>query len=158
MIGTQTSFQARIGVEKYKNLAREATIEAWREATKLVKASALRRAPRAVVHRTSRTYPGGRRYTGEKRISETIYGRVKRTGTIFDPTKVLAFVKARVGYSVFVEFGSSNKRRTIPGVFFMRKALDVNVGNIVRILQGEWKKIDSKMHESKMIGPIGRDQ
>lgn len=128
-------------VAQYEKECVKATKECFREAGKVVARRARELAPRAINHRTDRTYPGGRKYTGERRISQSIYYRVK------DPKRrlargasIYAMIGVKVGYSVFVEYGTKYMKSAKGALSFTRRALTEKMDQIMPILKGKWPK------------------
>lgn len=150
-------FDLKWNGEQYEKAAREATVASIRIATREVAKAARRLAPRAPKHRVYRRYPGwsltrsgSRKNLGyerppvadPKRISQSIVSR-----TMNKPGKApMGMVKANVGYAVFVNYDrrvvarGGKLRGSVPGTFFMQKALISQADRIIGILKGQWPK------------------
>lgn len=128
--------------DEYSRVCRGATVESIRVAVKEVAKVARQIAPKAPTHRLSRRYPGGRLYTTDPRISKSIVSKV-----VDKPGKEpLGFVKAWVGYAVFVNYGHRIVARDgklhgeVKGTFFVQRALLQQAEHIMDILKGKWPK------------------
>ena len=129
--------------EEYARAVRGAAVSAFREAGKIVAKSARGRAPRwPGKHRVSRKYPGGRDYSDIKRLAQTIQSKVKDRRD----RGVLAYVRVRNGYSVWVSYGHKIVSRggvgggNVEPNPFLHDALEKNVDRIIPILQGKMPK------------------
>lgn len=121
-------------IDDYKKAARGASVKAFRAIAQLIKHEAIKASPKARVHRTKRSYPrarGIKTYTGERRISQTHMAKVKDRGY----RGILAYVKVKVGYSMFVEYGKRRNARP-----WLRKTRDANMGKAVDLLKQEWPR------------------
>lgn len=144
--GIAAKFNLKWNGDEYSKACRGATVESIRLATKEVAKVARQIAPRAPKHRMTRKYPRaggpGVSYSGEPRISRSIVRKV-----VDKPGKnPLGFVKAWVGYAVFVNYGHKIVARDgklkgeVSGKFFMQRALIQQAGKIMDILKGKWPK------------------
>ena len=106
---------------------------------KAVAGRARQLAPRSKNHRSSRVYPGGRRYIGERRISQSIRYKVK-AGNSRQPNSVYAFVAVKVGYGVFLEYGTKFMKAARGAYSYTRRALSEKRGQIESTLKGKWPK------------------
>ena len=95
-------------------------------------------APRADRHRETRTYPGGRRYSGEARISRSIISRVRAPRRMAQ--NAYGMVRVKVGYGVFLEYGTKFMRAAKGAYSYTRRALDENRELAVQYLKGAWPK------------------
>lgn len=126
-------------VAAYQKDCVKAVKSTFAEVSKAVAARARQLAPRAKSHRLSRTYPGGRRYTGERRISQSIRYRVK-AGNSRKPDSVYALIKSTVGYSLFVEYGTRFMKAARGAYSFMRRAKEEKLAMIESALKRNWPR------------------
>jgi hypothetical protein len=126
-------------VDAYQKSCVKAVKTAFGELAKAVASRARQLAPRSKNHRTSRVYPGGRRYTGERRISQSIRYKVK-AGNSRQPDSVYALVKVAVGYGVFLEYGTKFMKAARGTYSFTRRALKEKTPLIMSTLKGKWPK------------------
>ena len=124
----------RLTINEYRAAARTATTKAFRAVAAMIKTEAIKASPKSRKHRTKRSYPrasGNVAYTGERRISQSHIAKVKDMGY----RGILAYVKVKVGYSMFVEYGKGRNARP-----WLRKTRDANMGRAVQLLKQEWPR------------------
>jgi hypothetical protein len=137
---------------EYEAACRRATKEAFGKAATIVRQEVIRTAPRASTHRVKRRYPGGTEYSDVKRITQSVIKRVAyakdrpRARRGHADNGVMAYVRAKVGYSVFQNYGyqvvtrRGVKKGKVEGKRFMQRALQTVMPRLIPILKGEWPR------------------